>query len=77
MMAVRPVSAAPALEFPVRWLPPRAHECQWPIGTPGRADFRFCCAKTAVTWKPWSYCEDHCREAYTNWASVRDARRAA
>jgi GcrA cell cycle regulator len=36
-------------------------QCRWPIGEPGKPDFRFC-TKFAVVRRP--YCEDHCGDAY-------------
>jgi GcrA cell cycle regulator len=35
--------------------------CCWPVGEPGRKDFRFC-DDAAVPGKP--YCEEHCRIGY-------------
>lgn len=47
---------------------PRSFErtCQWPIGDPGSADFRFC-GEEAVSGKP--YCESHCNVAYRRTSS--------
>jgi GcrA cell cycle regulator len=67
--AWRPVSP----EHPVRAEPGRrpfehrltglvgTQQCRWPIGEPGKPDFRFC-TKFAVVRRP--YCEDHCGDAY-------------
>ena len=35
--------------------------CNWPIGDPGDADFRFC-GQPASSGKP--YCAEHCAKAY-------------
>lgn len=43
---------------PPRGLPP----CCWPIGEPGKRDFRFCGEPVEVLGRP--YCEDHSRLAY-------------
>jgi GcrA cell cycle regulator len=37
------------------------HDCCWPIGHPGEADFRFC-GLSAVADRP--YCEEHAEAAY-------------
>jgi GcrA cell cycle regulator len=42
-------------------MPPGTDRCLWPLGHPGREDFRFC-NQPVATGKP--YCETHCRSAY-------------
>ena len=49
----------------------RGTPCCWPIGTPGRADFRFC-DQASLPGKP--YCQAHAELAYVK---VRDRRDAA
>lgn len=44
-------------------------ECQWPIGEPGRAGFRFCCTES-VPGKP--YCPDHARVAFVKVVDRRE-----
>lgn len=40
----------------------RASACQWPIGTPRRPGFRFCCSPDVPIGKP--YCAEHAKIAY-------------
>ena len=49
----------------------RGTPCCWPIGTPGRPDFRFC-DQASLPGKP--YCQPHAELAYVK---VRDRRNAA
>lgn len=62
---VAKISAKPAaLVRIIRQKPvqaPSQRECQWPVGTPGRSGFHFCCDH-AVAGKP--YCLQHCKMAY-------------
>ena len=44
--------------------------CCWPIGTPGRPDFRFC-DEPAIVGKP--YCQPHAELAYVKLRDRRDA----
>lgn len=59
---------ASTLPLPVLARPPRLNfgktACCWPLGEPGRHDFRFCDAP-AVGGKP--YCGEHCSLAYPNY----------
>ncbi len=63
---VRAISASPPM-------PPRrsAPSCCWPIGEPGKRDFRFC-DDPSMAGKP--YCEDHAKLAYVK---IRDRREDA
>lgn len=40
----------------------KSHPCCWPIGAPGKADFRFCEAAVVKLGSP--YCDEHHRVAY-------------
>lgn len=51
-----------------------SHRCQWPIGDPKTAEFRFC-GKGALPGRP--YCDDHCAVAYTSWTSEEATPRKA
>lgn len=64
-LAHRPARPEPA---PVLY---RARECCWPIGEPGKPDFRFCDVPHR---NKGSYCEEHCRVAHVR---VRDRREDA
>jgi GcrA cell cycle regulator len=48
-----------------------APSCCWPIGEPGKKDFRFC-DDASIAGKP--YCEEHARLAYVK---VRDRKEDA
>lgn len=45
-------------------VPLKGHACQWPIGDPRDAAFRFCDDR-ALPGKP--YCSDHASQAYQNY----------
>ena len=63
--AARPAPIAPCTKSPARADASRDHTpCCWPLGEPGRADFRFCDA-AVMPGRP--YCGEHCRRAYPNW----------
>ena len=51
---------SPASPYPGRDRLP----CSWPLGQPGRAEFRYCDA-AVVPGKP--YCGEHCQRAYARW----------
>lgn len=57
----KPNPVAAAVSTPIRNVSPSSKHCCWPIGEPGKPDFRFCEAPTLAT-KP--YCEDHAQIAY-------------
>jgi GcrA cell cycle regulator len=61
---VRPVSAPPVTRR-------SAPACCWPIGEPGKKDFRFC-DDVSVPGKP--YCDEHAKLAYVR---IRDRREDA
>lgn len=52
-----------------RQLTGRVSDCCWPIGEPGRRDFRFC-SDQSLPGRP--YCEAHCRLAYTTFDQPSD-----
>lgn len=52
----------------------KEHSCRWPIGDPGKDDFRYCGARSN-TGLP--YCAYHCRIAYQPVADRRRDRKAA
>jgi GcrA cell cycle regulator len=68
----RPVAPRPVPAPPIRTISPppmmrrSAPACCWPIGEPGRKDFRFC-DDVSAPGKP--YCEDHAKLAYVK---IRD-----
>ncbi len=51
-----------------------AHDCRWPFGTPGHADFAFCGEKTGGF---GPYCEAHTRIAFTPGTIHKSARETA
>ena len=59
-VATRAPEPPPARPIP-RELPVPACGCQWPIGTPGTAEFHLC-GETPMARKP--YCDSHCGRAY-------------
>jgi GcrA cell cycle regulator len=62
----------PTPQLPVYVPPPPARPsqpCCWPLGEPGKPDFRFCEEPGETLGKP--YCKDHARQAYVR---VRDRR---
>jgi GcrA cell cycle regulator len=71
------IAARPITSPPVRAVaaPPVARRsapaCCWPIGEPGKKDFRFC-DDPSVVGKP--YCEEHARVAYVR---IRDRKEDA
>jgi len=77
--AQRPLRSPPPPAPPVRAVtppPPMPHRrpapsCCWPIGEPGKRDFRFC-DDPSMLGKP--YCEDHAKLAYVK---IRDRKEDA
>ncbi|MBS0644263.1 MAG: GcrA cell cycle regulator [Proteobacteria bacterium] len=74
--APRPVVPPPHVAPPVRTLatpsaPRRTPACCWPIGEPGKKDFRFC-DDASVPGKP--YCDEHAKLAYVK---IRDRKEDA
>jgi GcrA cell cycle regulator len=61
--APKPVIAAPPPPPPAKILPFRrvVDDCCWPIGTPGKADFRYCDAPTK---EKSPYCAQHHKLSY-------------
>lgn len=57
-----PKSAQPAVRL-------RTIPCQWPIGEPGKKDFRFC-DDASIPGK--SYCEEHVKLAYVKFQDRRE-----
>jgi len=61
----RRVAAKPMIKGP---------RCQWPIGDPRSAEFRFC-EEEAAPGKP--YCDGHCQMAYTRSGGSASERRGS
>jgi GcrA cell cycle regulator len=67
MRAPVPIVAPAAVAPPAP--PRRVNDCCWPIGEPGRPEFRFC-ASRATFGRP--YCEEHSARAYVRRRPAED-----
>jgi GcrA cell cycle regulator len=67
----------PRIQAPIRLHPLDkigAHDCRWPLGTPGHADFAFCGEKTGGF---GPYCEAHTKIAFTAGTGYKPAKELA